>query len=1089
METGSWFAETDVRSSGVWEFLVHAPRLHRFKPGERRQEELWVLELLEKQYGDIHVGTRNISLSDQDVQHLFGQLQTGNPPRFRYRFRHNFLVKILQKGVQRLGWQLKVPSRLQPALRDKARFTPENFQLLARLRRVERAFLEDLQAFPHEDPSTRLGQILLSAILYGGMLKSGWLSALLASLDGGLRRNGNLLWCEMQRSHTLKRGGQPKPDNTEDTGGAIIRRRWFADPLTAVLITRWYSDFLIFSQPQDTIWENAFTGFVLPYLRRLDLPEDVVFSSLSELSNAVQVRLALLIPPYLVSYAACKTPAVSIPEYAWQGHLTSKAIRVDYEPGEPDEPIPVTVRRQSMPTPPPGSVVKDQQDLFRELMGIIGKDVTRYGQKRLTRGEVCTEVQTFLGNQQQNMVPIMVYLAQWSLDLMGGKRTRTPMSQLARSHLKPQSVSEYLQVIGKELIYVVADKDLCTLFPEEIVEVYNEVQSLKNTDKNKNRAAYILSYFHVFLMGFCGAPSVDLSELKGSIGPAELAVNANLVSMETYDLMLFVLGSDYPNPTRAQKMCIIAAILAFRCGMRREEVRKLRLADVHGRAYPEILVRENRYRTVKSRDAVRRLPLVSLLSESELRLFTQWRNDRLAEAGRVDTPDSSSLLLCEVGSPTIPIAVEHLITPVVRALRQVTGDQTLQYHHLRHSFANWLLVRLSMDAHKDNHFLNHPLFEPANTASLRQELLRNRLMGKQNLFLVSHLCGHSSPQITMKHYIHLCDWMLGWWLSQPDAVPSLSEKALMHITGIPRPTLYRLIRKNENVIGINRAVAKRVMDDARLHFDSPLDGRLVDANVAPVSIRRDSRRDLTHNWQLVHHVLREHQEFGHRPAVVADRFGLDEHLVSEWCAVADWIGGMTTKKGRYRHRPRAGGTGVSFPPAPRDKCGQELASKVLATVARAPDDKMELVRKWVSYFLDHYNPSVSGLRFIDPVSVREYLYFLKVIGVDASQCVALHYPAFNGAAATDDEQLRWWAEKLGLKERQCFPRGKGNFSATTGKGAVGIVVVGLPPWKDGSIRQFKTMYGFRFGMMMLAIVLNINPRSEVQSTVGRQTGE
>lgn len=1078
-----------MRTYGVWEYLVHTPRSLRFKPGERRQEELWVLELLEKKFGDIHVGNSGVFVSDLDVQHLFDQLQTGNPPRFRYRFRHNFLVKILQKGVQTLGWQLKVPSRLQPALRDKARFTPGNFQMLARLRRVERAFLEDLKSFPHEDSSIRLGQILLSAILYGGMLSSGWLSALLSSLDGGLRRNGNLLWCEMQRSHTLKRGGQPKPDGAEDLGGSIVRRRWFADPLTAVLITRWYSDFLTFSQPQYTIRKNVFTGFVLPYLRRLNLPEDDSFSSLFELSNAVQVRLALLIPSYLVSYAACKTPAVSIPERAWQRHVTGKAFRADDEPREPDEPVPVTVRRQSIPTPPPGSVAKDQQDLFRELMGIIGNDVTRYGQKRLTRGEICTEVQTFLGNQQQNMVPIVVYLAQWSLYLMDGKRTRPSMPQLARSHLKPQSVSAYLQMIGKELIHVVADKHLCTLSPEEIVEDYTEVQSLKNTDKDRNRATYILSYFHAFLVGYYSAPSVDLSELKGSTGPVELAVNANLVSMKTYDLMLSVLGGDDLNPTRPQKMCIIAAILAFRCGMRREEVRKLRLADVHGMAYPDILVRENRYRTVKSRDAVRRLPLVSLLSESELRFFAQWRNDRLAEDGKVDTPDSASLLLCEIGSPTIPIAAEHLITPVVRALRQVTGDQTLQYHHLRHSFANWLLVSLSINAHKDNHFLDHPLFEPAKTASLRQELLKNRSMGRQNLFLVSHLCGHTSPQITMKHYIHLCDWMLGWWLSQPDAVPTLSEKALLHITGIPRPTLYRLIRDNENVIGISRDIARRVMDNAKLYFDSPLDGMLVDANVAPVSVRRDSHRDLTHNWQFVHHVLREHQEFGHPPAVIADRLGVDEHLVSDWCAVADWIGGLTTKKGRYRHRPRAGGAGVSFPPAPRDKCGQELASKILAVVRRLPDDKLELVRKWVSHFLNRYNLSVSGLRFIDPVSTREYLYFLKVIGVDASQCVALHYPAFNGAAASDDEQLRWWGEKLSLEESQCFPRGKGNFGATTGKGAVGIVVVGLPPWKDGCIRQFKTVYGFRFGMMMLAIVLKIMPHGGVQSTLVRQTGE
>jgi hypothetical protein len=102
-------------------------------------------------------------------------------------------------------------------------------------------------------------------------------------------------------------------------------------------------------------------------------------------------------------------------------------------------------------------------------------------------------------------------------------------------------------------------------------------------------------------------------------------------------------------------------------------------------------------------------------------------------------------------------------------MRKVSGDQNLRFHHLRHSFANFILLRLLDDAShellpkawktddKGNELL--PLINKSTRAHLL--LIKDSAPTRKMLYAVSQLCGHLDPQETMSTYLHTLDWVLG----------------------------------------------------------------------------------------------------------------------------------------------------------------------------------------------------------------------------------------------------------------------------------------------------------------------------------------
>src|SRR5690606_2663154 len=100
---------------------------------------------------------------------------------------------------------------------------------------------------------------------------------------------------------------------------------------------------------------------------------------------------------------------------------------------------------------------------------------------------------------------------------------------------------------------------------------------------------------------------------------------------------------------------------------------------------------------------------------------------------------------------------EDLVFPILhKAMRSVTGDQSLRYHHLRHSFGSLTLLRLIAADHGApvGFFDQRP---HQNEELLRASDFKNTLMKlagptRKLLYAVTRLLGHSGPDISLEHY-------------------------------------------------------------------------------------------------------------------------------------------------------------------------------------------------------------------------------------------------------------------------------------------------------------------------------------------------
>jgi hypothetical protein len=236
----------------------------------------------------------------------------------------------------------------------------------------------------------------------------------------------------------------------------------------------------------------------------------------------------------------------------------------------------------------------------------------------------------------------------------------------------------------------------------------------------------------------------------------------------------------------------LITMLGYRCGLRRTEAWKLRLCDIQISQCPVLLVRASQHKTVKSSHATRQIPLKSLLIHEELSELLQWLEYRRLEQALEGFETDTSFVFCQEHSG-LSLVKEALIFPVIQTvLRAVTGDKTVRYHHLRHSCGNNLLLRLQGIEWPELALCQPAIVEPGAEAVFG---LNHRQPSRKHLYQVSVLLGHASPEITLKNYIHHCDYLLRHFLNQAHD-PELSIDDITVISDVGREALYKQRQRN-----------------------------------------------------------------------------------------------------------------------------------------------------------------------------------------------------------------------------------------------------------------------------------------------------
>jgi hypothetical protein len=656
--------------------------------------------------------------------------------------------RLICAGNMHRGWKIELLPQVVKLPVQAPTYVRRDFQLLAEFREHESTFFSTMRAGVGKDALRSM--LLCSAIICGGVTSLPMLRALLLMRPTAVRGYHG----ELRVALRLPYGKDAFLDGKE----AYLDQTWYPDAVTAVLIVRWMSTANEGGGASDTVAEPAALSEIasaLSRLRKLELkPRDFL--------RAARVAHSLNVTPYIAAYLANDLQAQSLPMHVMQrlNGLDPTLLDTDTDTDTGADGMPGASRHVKQ------LVLSDQFDSAAppvQQLKVIAK-VTKYLR---TGGDVVDEIERELKQCGQGLWLITRLLCQWiRWRRSAGDDKEKALGQIKA--VKGSSSARYLSAIARHLIAVAGPENPAEMDVDDLETLY-ELAAARV--KNGQERAYFwgcIRSFHSYLM-FYGAPEVSLEELDGFVTNRQGAISANLVSEQDFITFKDALRRRAgPSLKSTGTAVLLAAILGFRCGLRRREVQMLWLHQLHMGVEPWLLVRASNLATLKSRSAHRRIPLHCLLLPDELELLQAYWSQKVAQFG-----GAKALLFSNATVPNVPLPDRVLFDPITAAFQLISGHCAPQfkYHHLRHSFTNWLFLALVL---ADNPGLRDPdspmisgLTEE-HTSRIKKSLFPHANEKetslpptRRNLYLVSALLGHLSPETTLKWYMHVVDWLAG----------------------------------------------------------------------------------------------------------------------------------------------------------------------------------------------------------------------------------------------------------------------------------------------------------------------------------------
>ena len=371
---------------------------------------------------------------------------------------------------------------------------------------------------------------------------------------------------------------------------------------------------------------------------------------------------------------------------------------------------------------------------------------------------------------------------------------------------KPWTKRRIMKLVGLislRLGKTAEQSDLSSWTPDERLTAY--LKAL-NEQPEAGRKTLLLAIFEfdAYLVAQCPtALPVNRSRLPWL--SKTNSVDVNFATHREYAQLLDAIAAHPFNGSseRRRQIARLVVVLAFRCGLRRYELRRLRLADLLMRAYQkpgmehllELHVRPRPGDPLKTRNAVRRINLGALLSPSELQELYHWYQARGAE---VSSLQCHLFALSTQEAAQLPVSFFKELNIILRQhSTQTNRGSGIHLHALRHSSLSWLLLSLlSQDGE-----MSRPLFPDltetnawlADSRTVQERLLGSTLSTRKLPFLLARIAGHSSFQVSASSYIHFFPWITAAALdSSPRLQPD--EQALRLASGLPDSTFRRRIQ-------------------------------------------------------------------------------------------------------------------------------------------------------------------------------------------------------------------------------------------------------------------------------------------------------
>lgn len=593
-----------------------------------------------------------------------------------------------------------------------------------------------------------LGALVFSSALNGGLMHAGFLTQI-PSVE--FHEYDGLQWAELTIGDPTRRVWRNP-------------RRWFPDEVTRTLISRC-----------DPGSPGIAAGTALAkFADWLLIPPYTV----EELARAARLWWSTRLPSYLIEYATQPQLAPSVPLLVFKRILTgapltrSEARLINPSDAPEADDLDSTTLESRLSTPTPSRDAIQQRNAVKHLMRLLRKQDRR---KTPTTQVIERRLQAW-ESQFGELGGWVWLLQQWVIETISASAGRR------KQGLRRPGLVRYLDGFAMRWIAVFHD-----LPPAEVEDAADEAadrMAALADDLAKMTSASVartgLARFLQFVRRRTGLDIAMGSEWDDVTTLSE--ASANLVTPEEFARLQIALRAKLPVDTLPGKRVQAMATLAYATGTRWELLHTLRFKDVfltsNAQACGVMLRRPNAYVQGKTAPSggVRLEHVMPLKERVMLRRYVTLSR-RLARA------EPGDFIFADPRTPHVPPGQELTRDLIQLTLREVTGDPTMRFHHLRHSSANLALIGVAWPRGEVPEVLEHLASFSAQAREITKgsyaELVTNRAHDDRSLlYFVSSVLGHATPSTTMRSYLHTVDAVMAAEVGRQLGLPRRTRAAL-----------------------------------------------------------------------------------------------------------------------------------------------------------------------------------------------------------------------------------------------------------------------------------------------------------------------
>ena len=608
-----------------------------------------------------------LKVEDRTIISIMEALEEVVEPEHPFKILWCFL-EVISAGNSVGRFRIPIPDiPVREPLQPSSPFQVENFANAVALQPLIDKLVFSIGDIEPIGAEEQKGRILLSAILFGGLLKTSYLHALPSALM--VEQDPLFRWIEL---NIPAREGE----NAE-----FFHRRWFPDPFTRLLlIQQKNSGFSRLRNSRDSGLAKQVWAAIFSFAHLIGGGEQLP-PNLSSLRSATKTRMHFYIEPYLVHYAEGRYESTSLPVEIWRRMI------------DPPQGLVLDLHdEREMFLEECDAAEAEDSDFVEVDMGVWPAQLRQLATiLRSSASDVRRQIQCWRADELGRLLPSVRLLSEWVSEWL--------LTSKHNTH-RPLAVSTAYQMLnagGGRIVGLLGDEDPSQFQDSDsFVDLYMGALEDAPTRHTRVKTANALRSFHRFLEKNYQVPSLHGEKIFSTVRHGLNTVDANMICFQTFERAnhwVFRNAKRIYGVEVARQLSLIASI-GFFAGLRRSEVLGLKVSDVEGVEHGEVnlLVRPNPSRSLKTKNANRVIPVSLWMPKRVLSALLKWRKECIGDERGAKSYDQ--YLFQGFIKKGKLLSVDKRVLLITEALQHASSDRTVRFHHLRHSFSNWQLLRV-----------------------------------------------------------------------------------------------------------------------------------------------------------------------------------------------------------------------------------------------------------------------------------------------------------------------------------------------------------------------------------------------------------